>query len=194
MAKGSSFEREMCRNLSLWWTGNKDDDVFWRSSQSGGRATTRAKKGKRTRGQEGDISATAPVGVPFTRLFTVELKRGYNSYSPDQLLDYSPTMAQQGFEKFILQAVNACTAAGTQFWLIIHKRDKRRPMAYFPKALVYLAGVSEYHEYNYDTPKAEYVIKLKSGKIIGFVGMALQDFQRLFTPKTLTEISKHRKD
>ena len=36
--KGSEFEREMCKCLSLWWTDSKRDDVFWRSAQSGGRA------------------------------------------------------------------------------------------------------------------------------------------------------------
>lgn len=31
-AKGSDFEREMCKRLSLWWTGGDSDQVFWRNS------------------------------------------------------------------------------------------------------------------------------------------------------------------
>jgi len=43
MAKGSSFEREICTILSKWWTNNERDDVFWRTAGSGARATTRSK-------------------------------------------------------------------------------------------------------------------------------------------------------
>ena len=55
MAKGPSFEREVCEKLSLWWTDGKRDDVFMRTSGSGGKATARRKKGKDTPFQGGDI-------------------------------------------------------------------------------------------------------------------------------------------
>ena len=41
--KGGAWEREFSKYLSLWITEGERDDVFWRSSQSGGRATQRAK-------------------------------------------------------------------------------------------------------------------------------------------------------
>ncbi|MBM3120244.1 MAG: hypothetical protein FJ006_12010, partial [Chloroflexi bacterium] len=59
-SKGASFERDISRQLSLWWTHGERDDVFWRSSMSGGRATVRAKKGQKTAYQNGDITATDP--------------------------------------------------------------------------------------------------------------------------------------
>lgn len=133
MAKGGTYEREVCRRLSRWWTGNDmDDDVFWRSSQSGGRATTRAKSGKSTRGHCGDITAVDGRGQKFVKLITVEIKRGYNRVDPIHLLDRTPKMAQQGFEAFLEQAMSAAARAKTRYWMIIHKRDHRTDMVYIP--------------------------------------------------------------
>jgi hypothetical protein len=73
-AKGSAFERKICRLLSLWVTGGTDDSLFWRSSQSGGRATSRKKAGKDLANQAGDICAIDPAGFGFTNTFFVECK------------------------------------------------------------------------------------------------------------------------
>lgn len=75
--KGSAFERKFCKRLSLWWTGGKLDDVFWRTSQSGGRATQRMKSGKRTADAYGDIGAERECGKALTKNTFWELKRGY---------------------------------------------------------------------------------------------------------------------
>ncbi len=61
MPKGSNFEREICKLLSLWWTNDKRDDIFWRTSGSGARATTRSKTKQKTFGQYGDVQATDPI-------------------------------------------------------------------------------------------------------------------------------------
>ena len=73
-AKGSSFEREICRRLSLWISHGSQEDVFWRSALSGGRATVAAKKGLRLATQAGDISAIHPLGNAFIEAFMVECK------------------------------------------------------------------------------------------------------------------------
>jgi len=75
MAKGGKFERSVCKKLSTWWAGR--DDIFWRSTQSGGRATTRAKKGVSTANSSGDICYLDVVGKPFIDKIILELKRGY---------------------------------------------------------------------------------------------------------------------
>ena len=75
--KGANYEREFCKQLSLWWSFGKWDDVFWRTSQSGGRATTRMKKGKRTADAYGDVGAERNEGRPLTQDTFFELKRGY---------------------------------------------------------------------------------------------------------------------
>ena len=55
--KGSGFERTICHELSMWISHGKHDDLFWRSSMSGGRATVMFKKGGQNRTQNGDITA-----------------------------------------------------------------------------------------------------------------------------------------
>lgn len=72
--KGSSFEREVCKRLSLWVSHGKREDLFWRSSMSGGRATVGRKRGKDLRHHAGDISAVAPEGHALTDEWYVECK------------------------------------------------------------------------------------------------------------------------
>lgn len=72
-SKGSQFEREVCRILSLWVTNGNRADVFWRSAMSGGRATVGRKKGQDIR-QAGDMTATAPEGNAFVEMWLVECK------------------------------------------------------------------------------------------------------------------------
>jgi hypothetical protein len=71
--KGSSFEREVCKLFSLWISGGQNEDLFWRSAMSGGRATVAHRKGKVVR-QSGDITAVAPEAHFFTDIFFMECK------------------------------------------------------------------------------------------------------------------------
>lgn len=72
--KGGSFEREVCRRLSLWVSEGKSDDLFWRSAMSGGRATVRGKKGQKTASGQGDITAVTRKGNLLTDRFVIECK------------------------------------------------------------------------------------------------------------------------
>lgn len=71
--KGAAFEREICRQLSLWISQGKSSDLFWRTAMSGGRATVLHRKGQSIR-QVGDICAVSPEGHPFTDEWFIELK------------------------------------------------------------------------------------------------------------------------
>ena len=135
MAKGSQFEREFCKDLSLWWTHDKTDEMFWRSSNSGGRATVRAKAGKSTSGQHGDVAAIHPDGIALIDLITFELKRGYSKSTIHDVFDKSESAAQQTWEKWYEQASTSARLAGSLSWLIVHKRDRRDTMAYMPSTL-----------------------------------------------------------
>jgi hypothetical protein len=75
--KGSSFEREVAKKLSLWWSGGTRDDIFYRSHSSGARFTSRKKGGKDTAYQSGDITCSDPLGKPFIDFFSIECKTGY---------------------------------------------------------------------------------------------------------------------
>ena len=78
MGKGASYERQMCRKLSLWLSHGEHEDLLWRSSISGGRATVALKAGRKLSRQAGDISAIAPLGHILTDRFFLELKHYRN--------------------------------------------------------------------------------------------------------------------
>lgn len=127
-AKGSAYEREICVFLSLWWTANHREDIFWRSSASGGRATVRGKKGLSTAHQGGDVACTDPEGAPLTDLFAIEIKRGYSYSSIHELLDRHPKMALPEFGRWITQAIRSSEMTGTYSWLLITRRDRKMPI------------------------------------------------------------------
>ncbi len=135
--KGSSFEREICHTLSLWWSGGERDDMFWRTAGSGARATGRRKQGKTTKGQYGDICSTDPESEVFTRLITLELKRGYNSQTIADMLDRPKRAKAKKFEQWLLKAKESAKHAGT-FWALIHKRDRNETIIYLQASLVVL--------------------------------------------------------
>jgi len=128
--KGSEFEREMCKCLSLWWTDSKRDDVFWRSAQSGGRATERTKKGKTTYGSYGDIAAVDPIGEPLLKFATIELKRGSSHGVPWDLFESSDSKAVRPFESALEQARTSALQAGSLGWMLIARRDRKRAIVY----------------------------------------------------------------
>jgi hypothetical protein len=135
--KGGDFEREVSKKLSLWWSkglgGKPRDDIFWRSSQSGGRATQRFKKGVRTYGSYGDIAAVDPIGEPLLKLFTIELKRGSSHGSPGDLLDFKADNKCHPWMKCLLQTVRSCIQAGSHGWMMICRRDHRQAMVYIDR-------------------------------------------------------------
>lgn len=136
--KGSAWEREVCRDLSEWFSGGKHDDYFWRSSQSGGRATSRRKKGKRTRGHCGDICATHRAGEPLTQFLTMELKRGYAKHTLADLFDRANGSKQQVYEQWIQQAFLAHENAESYSWAIITKRDFRQALIFTERKVINL--------------------------------------------------------
>lgn len=129
--KGSSFERDFAKRLSLWYTKGERDDVFWRTSNSGGRAKARSKVGQHTHGQFGDIGATDPIGEPLLKIVTFELKRGYNKSTIHDVLDKEDTHKDQQFELWIEKAAGDAKLAGSQMWALVTKRDRRKEMIWW---------------------------------------------------------------
>ena len=72
--KGGRFEREVCRDLSLWVSNNTRQDVFWRSAMSGGRATVGLSRGLVHSAQVGDVSAIVSAGESLLNYFVIECK------------------------------------------------------------------------------------------------------------------------
>jgi len=69
-SKGSSFERDTCKFLTKYFTGNDKPYVFWRSPSSGA-------IGISSPNASGDIIALDEKYMWFTDKFNLELKTGY---------------------------------------------------------------------------------------------------------------------
>lgn len=133
--KGSSFERTICKQLSLWWTDGERDDIFWRTSGSGARATTRSKSGQGTKNQYGDVQATDPIGQPLIDLCTIEIKKGYRHHSFYDLLDKQERETEQPYRLFMQQAEDQQREAETFSWMLITARDRKKPVIAMPVEL-----------------------------------------------------------
>jgi len=131
--KGSAFERLICKQLSLWWTDGDRDDVFWRTSNSGGRATIRGRQSKETFGQYGDIQATDPIGQPLMNACAIECKKGYKQATLSDIIDRPDNLKRKSeYQKFVEQAITQADAAKAPFWMLITKRDARNILIAIP--------------------------------------------------------------
>ncbi len=72
--KGNQFENKIAKDLSLWLTNGKREDVLIRSQNSGGRATMLSYSGRNFMSQAGDISAVESDGLFLTEKFILECK------------------------------------------------------------------------------------------------------------------------
>jgi hypothetical protein len=190
MAKGSQFERDVARTLSLWWSGGEDDFLFWRTDTSGGRATSRAKKGLKTKGRCGDLCAIDGRGEALTSLVTIELKRGYNKLTPIDLIDGGTGLSDaRSFAGFVKQATAAADRAGTPYWMVIHRRDGRTSVCYFPSALFSKLIRSGAFPGDFPATKVKYG---EAKKIESVVAVTLQDFVRKVKPKHVESVLKDK--
>jgi len=109
MAKGSSFERCMCRAFSKWWTNNVRDDIYWRTAGSGAMATTRRKHGRTAVIGAGDMGIVDPIGKPFLDKFFIEFK----CYAPARFGEIFSFIAKKKTRpNFIKFWEKACAEAG----------------------------------------------------------------------------------
>lgn len=134
--KGTPFERQICDKLSEWWCGNKDDRIFWRTAGSGAMATVRNRKGKGAGNQDSDLCAICPSGKPFTDLLTVEMKKGYNAATVHDLLDRPKSTKPKPVEEFCSKARRQHRQAKSFAWVVIHQRDRRNALVYYPHKLM----------------------------------------------------------
>jgi len=121
VAKGSNFEREICRKLSLWYSKGTSDELFWRSAMSGGMATVRRKKGQTTTAHAGDITAVDDRGAELLKHCVIECKRGYKY----DLLDMVDKSKNRQFEDFLDQTTMEMEQSGVKVFMLIAQRDRR---------------------------------------------------------------------
>ena len=112
--KGGGFERTICKLLSLWWSDEEHDDIFWRTAGSGGRATVRRKQGLRTADSAADMMSSHESGKPLTKSCLFEMKRGY---SDKHKIVKNKKSGKLGIRK---------TKGGLDFLTILDKLDKSK--------------------------------------------------------------------
>lgn len=213
--KGGQYERELCKKLSLWWSDGEHDDIFWRSSASGGRAKLRGRKGQRTHGHCGDICATHHSGDALTKFVTIEVKRGYATKSVAELLDKNRLTPYLTWEGWLQQAKESAVQAGSVSWILIVRHDRREEMVYMPARLFRLmenyGAISESEQLpivslrtTYRTRKCVKVVKSKSGKSrrqvfkidgersIRLIGVRLAAFLSALSPADVRKLAKHK--
>jgi len=186
-AKGTPFERQMCKALSKWWSKGRTDDVFWRTAGSGARAKSRSKKKKKTFGQYGDIQATDPRGQPLIDVCSIELKRGYSTRSFADLIDKSDKATKQVYEKFISQAMADNRNASSFFWMLIVKRDARKPIVLIP--LTFLKELDNIgSSIKTSIPTFFLRCRFKNKTIHKIFGTTLDNFFKYVSPKHIKKI------
>ena len=90
-AKGSAFERLICKDLSLWVSDGKHKDVYWRSAMSGGRGTVAMAKGDKLSAQAGDVSSVHKLGHALIDKFMIECK-AYRTLNFESLIKDKGTL------------------------------------------------------------------------------------------------------
>lgn len=194
-SKGSEFEREICKRLSEWWsvgTGEESrTDIFWRSSQSGGRATQRAKFGKATFGSYGDIAAVDPCGAPLIKTFTIELKRGRSYGFPGELLELNKDNSKHPWVKCLAQAVRSHSQAKSHFWMLICRRDGRRAVVYVPLLFVKSLPMEDRMKVANVAPAVIFRLYFAPPLVrTSFLGIPLVDFLARVTPKQIMQLNE----
>lgn len=126
--KGGAFERMIATELSLWWSEGKHDDLCWRTSGSGGRATRRGER--RTVNHHGDLGPTSESMMPFFQTFCVELKNGYGQWSPYDALDSIKGYGQLG--KWWKKLESTTAKAKAKWPMMIWRRKGRHIVVIVP--------------------------------------------------------------
>lgn len=140
-SKGSGFEREIAKKLSLWWSGSVTDNIFWRTAISGARGTTRQRRGQDTTSLHGDLQAIVPSGQPLMDVFVIELKRGYGRWCALDLLDSKARKSV--LARFMNQLYDSAGSAMRRPMLIV-QRDRCSPLVFIPSAIY--RGLNQHRE------------------------------------------------
>jgi hypothetical protein len=160
--KGGKYERAVCKQLSVWWTGGKRDDVFWRTAGSGGRATQRNRRGQRTFGQYGDVQATDPIGQPLLDVFTIEIKRGHPTATLTDVLHTQHTKTRPKLLNWIDKAERDCRNSGSMSWAIISKCDAKHALITIPLDVQFVRRATRFANYAvYHAHKGPHFIQMR---------------------------------
>lgn len=207
--KGGVYERELCRELSEWWSKRGDDDLFYRTHGSGSRATVRYKKGKKTRGQVGDVCAVDTRGATFIKAFPISVKRGYVKSSLQDIIDFVGRKKKQSeFEDWIRECMLYQRQTKSLGWMLILRKDQRKAVLFMPLEIVLFQLPSTIRSKLLKCPNAFFRLKgtmkkknrkkmsskeymtwyVKNNKVV--FSIALQDFLKYVDRQTICQMVK----
>jgi len=72
--KGSNYENQVSRNLSMWLTKGQDKKIFLRSDNSGATYTIYQRRSKSLDNHAGDITSNGPIADLVLKYFCLECK------------------------------------------------------------------------------------------------------------------------
>jgi len=115
--KGSKFERDIARDLSLWWSDGKERNLFWRTHASGSFGTN-----AKIKAEVGDLMAIEDGGRDFMKVFNVECRHGKVIRVKDLVYDGQDKV---GMKQFIKEGLtNAAASDRLSLWIF---REQNMP-------------------------------------------------------------------
>ena len=188
--KGFGFERKLAVIFGEWWSEGARDDIFWRTDGSGSRATSRAKRGKKTRFQYGDMTFTDPVGQPLIEAFNFEFKN-YKTY--DLLSAFAQTDPNKSWLVMWTEGrVDADLSHREP--ILITKKNQHKMIMWMPHGLYYALHSAGYRPHpRMFVQLAEQTVRLKQGKKVDIpehcvVGLLFDDFIENVDPRMFEEL------
>jgi len=116
--KGSTYERKIARDLSLWWSGGKEKNLFWRTHASGSFGTN-----AKIKSEVGDLMAIEEGGQDFMKVFNVECRHGKIIRTKDLVYDGQD---KKGMKQFIIEGrTNAKVSDRLSLWIF---REQNMPI------------------------------------------------------------------
>lgn len=128
-SKGSAYERDFCKRLSLWFTGGKNAKAFWRSPSSGAMATQSAGKDC-VKFTQGDVIGCSPEAVELMENVTIELKRGYKYDFIDLV---AKNFVNSCLMKFYTQLNEEMHSGSSEFGFLVLKQDRKSEVVVMPE-------------------------------------------------------------
>ena len=122
--KGSAWEREVGKRLSLWLTYDERPDIFSRNVLSGGAFTIATDKGKLSSRMPGDLMAAHPLAFAFLSHYLVECKHLKNIGMESLIFDTSAKSAMMT----IIKLCESQAAHSKLAYLVIAKQNMREPL------------------------------------------------------------------
>ena len=168
-AKGSGYERTICKMLTKWKSGKEKPYIWWRSPSSGALATITAQNPDLT----GDIISVLPEGHFLTDLFSIEIKAGYPKSSFHK---FFKKVKNNEILQFWEQSLKDCEQSKKEP-MVIYKKDRQNPLLFIREQIFNKFKQLELIDY--------FVIKTGSYKICC---MTMKDFFTNVSPDDIIGI------